>query len=100
MEFIPYTFRTANYQAQTNITLDQWSNAITFKNNGNSLLIVDNDTLQPTESKSIGGIYNGILRKRLSISFAPILNPPVGYVQADSCTTTEVYFLPQEKFSC
>lgn len=88
-----YTTRTTQYGKEVNITLDRLSNGLTVKNGGNSVLIFDDDPLQPTESKGIGGNRAEILVGRYRLYFEPIASPPPGYVQNDLAIVTEKYYM-------
>jgi len=95
MELLAYNIRTTAYDTTQNITLDTFSNGITVKNSGNSLLLFSNDVLQPGASKAIGGNKGEILKARLQISFqTPPVVPP-GYVQQDQAIVTEKFYLPE-----
>jgi hypothetical protein len=94
MEWIKTNTRTTITEVGGNIILDEFSNAFAIKNIGNSVLLINNDPLQPTESKSFGGHLFTILTGRYSFTFQPIASPPPGYVQEDGAVITEYYFLP------
>lgn len=94
MAWIKYATNTKPINLAGNITLDRWSNGLTIKNTGNSVLLFNQDPLQPGQSKAIGGNYGELLTGRYAVAFAPIASPPPGYVQSNGGIVTEKYYLP------
>jgi hypothetical protein len=94
MQWIKTNTRTTIIATGGNIILDEYSNGFTIKNIGNSVLFINHDPLQPTESKGFGGHLFTILTGRYAFTFDPIASPPPGYVQDDNAVITEYYFLP------
>jgi len=96
MEWLKYNTQTKPLQARGEIVLDDWSNGFTVKNAGTSVLVMNGDPLQPTESKGFGGNKGELMVGKYSYFFKPIDNPPPGYVQVDFAIVTEKFYLPTE----
>jgi hypothetical protein len=57
------------YQGPKQVVIASYLNAISVKNEGTTLVIFQGDTLQPGESKSIGGNFGEIYDSRIDIFF-------------------------------
>jgi hypothetical protein len=78
-DILYYNTVTHIYGAPQKIDFDIRTNGFVIKNGGNTILIVDDEQLQPGESKSIGGNKGEIFIGRKDISFT---------VQAGNLTPT------------
>lgn len=68
-EFLEYNFSTNLYDGTKEFTLDKYCFGLTVKNRGTSLVIFNDEPLDPGESKTIGAHKETLLRARISISF-------------------------------
>lgn len=76
-EWIEYNSVPNQYSNPGQIPLDPYCNGLTVKNGGNTLLLFQGETLQPQESKAIGGNRKELFRGRIDIDFAlPTPAPP------------------------
>jgi hypothetical protein len=93
-EFLYYDTSTLLYAVPAKINLNIKSNGIVVKNGGNSLLIIDGESLIPNESKSFGGNRKEIFTGRHEISFQPQAVQPVPRV--DLAVITEKFYVDPE----
>lgn len=68
-DWLYYNTTTQQYNSNQKIIIDPRCNGITVKNAGTSVLIFDDEQLQPTQSKMIGGNRKEIMVGRKDISF-------------------------------
>lgn len=87
---------TQTYTTSTKITLDLLSNSLSVKNAGNSLLLLNNDPLQPGETKIFSVWPGEILVGKYNFYFQTPPVVPIGYVQDDMAVVTEMYYLPNQ----
>jgi hypothetical protein len=89
---------TQAYQSQQKITLDDFCNSVSIKNAGNTIVMFNNEPIFPGESKSIGGIENGILTGRYNLTFTTIWPGFVVPVTPfNSAFFTQIYYIPTPK---
>lgn len=75
-KMLAYNITVQTYQTIQSVILDKYLNGVAVKNVGTTLLVVNTETLQPGESKSIGGNYGEIYRGRLDMKFQTQAIPP------------------------
>lgn len=68
-EWLYYNTTTQQYNANQKIILDIHCNGITIKNAGTSVVLFDDEQIQPTQSKMIGGNRKEIMIGRKDLSF-------------------------------
>ena len=80
----------------TQFPVDPLCNGWIVKNNGTTNVIVNGDTLLPTESKAIGGNYMEVYAGRIDISF------PGGPAAGNLLTLTQKVYInvPVELLNC
>jgi hypothetical protein len=88
---IEYNVVTQEYSLPQQVVLDRYCNGLVIKNAGNTLVIIMGDTLQPGESKSIGGNYGEVYRARTDINFLPPPVPPL--VTQNLAVVTQKFYL-------
>ena len=84
-EWLFLDWDTMTYSASTNLDLGTTCNQLIVKNNGTSILLIDDDPIGAGESKTFGGARKTIFRGRHRIEFK---SPGV-----NSCIITRVYYL-------
>jgi len=73
-----YYFNVQTYTVNTVPELDPLTNGIDVRNTGNTLVSFNGCTLQPGESKSVGGNLGEILDMRIQFIFSlPVPAPPI-----------------------
>lgn len=73
-----YNTTTQGYSAPVQkIVIDRKCNTITVRNAGNSLVIYDDEIIQPGQSKTIGGNQDEIFIGRKDLAFQPTTNQPI-----------------------
>lgn len=89
-QFLKIVKSSRSYSRATQVPLDKLCNSYLVQNTGNSVVIVDVDTvLQPTQSFGFGGNKGEIFDDRLDIQFQ-LPNPvPPGYVRNDKCAVVQ-----------
>jgi hypothetical protein len=79
-----YNTSVQTYKRAKQVVIDRLCNGVVIKNAGNTLVVIQSDTLQPGESKSIGGNSGEVFIGRVDINFqlpAVIPVPVVNLVQ-------------------
>lgn len=79
------------YQGPQQVVVAEYLNAISVKNEGTTLVKFQGDTLQPGESKSIGGNYCEVYDARVDISF--ITQTPAPPVITNLAVITQKFYL-------
>ena len=85
----PYT-----YTKPQKINIPSLCNAISIKNTGNIICVVDEEPIQPGESKSIGGNRGEILYGRHDISFTTAGMDIVPPTQLPQAFVTAKFYIP------
>lgn len=83
-----------SYSGPNQVVLQKYLNAISVKNEGTTLLIFQGDTLNPGESKSIGGNVGEWYDARVDISFRIQAVPPA--VIQNLAVITQKFYLFNE----
>ena len=91
---IAWNFDTKDFSVNAQIDIDQLCNAITVKNAGTTLVLIQGDILQPGESKAMGGNRMEILRGRFDIRFQTQVPPPL--IITNLAFVTQKFYLPDD----
>lgn len=89
-----FDYNTRQITEAYNIILDQYCNDLTVKNVGNSVVMFDDDPIQPQQSKSIGGNRLEILKgggHKISFTLNFLIGPPP-LVRNDMAIMTQKYY--------
>lgn len=68
-DFLHYDWALHPITRRGDVPLSQRCNGVTVKNGGNNIVLVNNEPLQPGESKALGGNYGELFRGRVQINF-------------------------------
>lgn len=92
-----YNTNTQAYYAQAKVFFPPMCNGFVVKNAGNQLLIFDDETLQPGESKAVGGNKGEIFIGRKDLNF----QVPAGFVGTPNnvAYVTFKYYVPVDPIS-
>lgn len=104
----PLHFNTTvqKYVLPQKVVIDNLCNSITVRNAGNSLLIFDDEVIQPGANKVIGGNRLEIFIGRKDISFQPTTNQDIPVPQptprVDVAYVTQKFYIREslEKAGC
>lgn len=88
---------TTPYQVTTKITLDRLCNSLAVKNAGNSICVLNDDPLQPGETKIFTAWPNELVIGRYNFYFQTPPVVPIGYVQMDLAIVSQQFYLPEPK---
>ena len=88
---------TLQYTTQSKINLDTLCNGLTVKNNGNIICLIDDEPLQPGESKSFGFSEMQIFRGRHNIGFTTAGMAVIPAVQVPSAWVTQTFYIATPK---
>jgi hypothetical protein len=95
-----YNTTVQAYAIAQKITIHDLCNGITIKNLGNSLVIFDDEIIQPGASKAIAGNRKEIFVGRKDLSFQPTTNQPIPVVQpvprVDFAYITQKFYVPRK----
>lgn len=80
-----YNNDTKGYAVPAKITFDRLCNGYTVRNAGNTIVVINDEEIQPGQSKAVGGNRNEIFIGRLDIFFRdqtvqPVPRTPYFYV--------------------
>lgn len=89
-----YDVVTLQYTTQQKINIVDFCNAVSIKNNGNIILLVDSEPILPGESKAWGGNENEVFNGRHNISFTTVGMAVVPPVQVPSAWVTQKFYIP------
>lgn len=89
-----YNTVTQSYSFPQKVVIQDKCNGFTIRNAGNSILIMDDEQIQPGESKAIGGNRNEYFVGRKDISFAPQAVQPAPRI--DLCYVTQKYYVDRK----
>jgi hypothetical protein len=88
-------FSTQSYNGNKHITVVRSCNGFTVKNRGNSILVINQDPLDPGESKAFGLNRGEVYTGRIDISFRAQAVQPVPRV--DAAFVTQKFYLFKEE---
>jgi hypothetical protein len=88
---------TLQYTTQSKINLDSLCNGITVKNAGNIICLVDDEPIQPGESKRFGFSEMQIFCGRHDIGFTIVGMAVVPAVQIPSAWITQIFYIDTPK---
>lgn len=66
---VAYNFYAQTYSQNTQVSIDQWTNGMTIRNTGTSMVLFQEEQIAPGESIAIGGNFGEVIRGRLDLSF-------------------------------
>lgn len=97
-KYLRWNADTQHYQKSGKVPLDRLTNGFTVRNDGNSNVVVNGETLPPGAFKAIGGNYGEIYAGRLDINFnitgiMPAPNPVI-----NDAVVTNKYYMPGQGF--
>jgi hypothetical protein len=85
-----YNTSTQSYSDMESVVLDKYLNSFTVKNAGTTLLSVNQDILQPGESKSFGANAGEVYVGRCDINFV-LQDPPPASIINSAVVTQKFY---------
>lgn len=88
-----FDIATYTYSRQQKVNVPYLCNAITVKNTGNIICVVDEDPIQPGASKSMGGNRGEILTGRHDISFTTAGMAVIPPTQNPSAVVTAKFYV-------
>lgn len=68
-KILRYNVSSQTYSNVTDVQWDKYLNGFFIHNTGNTLLIFNNDVLQPGDTKTVGGNYGEIYDGRINLMF-------------------------------
>jgi hypothetical protein len=84
---------TLQYQRAGKLNLDQLCNAVSIKNAGNIICLIDDEPLQPGESKSFQFSERQIFYGRHEVAFTIVGMAVVPPVQIPSAWVTQTFYI-------
>jgi hypothetical protein len=95
IRFIPFQIATTQYFEAVMVASHKYLNGITVKNDGTTLLLFNNEILQPGESKAIGG-NAGEIYKIPVINLAFRIPSPVPSTITNLAVVTQKFYVVEE----
>jgi hypothetical protein len=88
-----FDISSLQYAVQSKINIQPLCNAVTVKNNGNIICLLDSEPILPGESKSFGGNENEVFSGRHEISFTTVGMTVVPPVEIPSAWVTQKFYI-------